>query len=136
MQHLIHEGDEAIGQSADAATRDAMMIAAAQKVEHYEIATYGTARTWANLLGHSQVAALLERTLDEEKATDQKLTGIAESHINQEAAEKGSEPAATREEPGRRSPARRSTPRARAHASDRGMRMAGRTGGRPRGRSH
>jgi len=59
MQHLIAEGDEMIGDAEDEDTRDAVMIAAAQKVEHYEIASYGTIRTWANLLGKSDVAALM-----------------------------------------------------------------------------
>jgi hypothetical protein len=65
------------------------MIAAAQKVEHYEIASYGTLKTWAALLGHDDVASLLDETLDEEKETDQKLTGLAENYINQEAASRG-----------------------------------------------
>src|SRR5437763_9365891 len=73
MQHLISEGEEMIGEAEDDATRDALMIAAAQKVEHYEIASYGTVRTWANLLGKAEVAALLEETLEEEKDADQKL---------------------------------------------------------------
>src|SRR3990167_7920578 len=70
-------------------TRDAVLIAAAQKVEHYEIASYGTARTWANLLGQPEVAALLQETLQEEKDTDQNLTAIAESFVNAEAADSG-----------------------------------------------
>jgi ferritin-like metal-binding protein YciE len=87
MRNLISEGNEMIAEAEDDATRDALMIAAAQKVEHYEISSYGTIRTWANLLGKSDVAALLQATLDEEKTADQKLTGIAESHVNVEAAE-------------------------------------------------
>ena len=86
MKHLIAEGEEMMREAEDDDTRDALMIAAAQKVEHYEIASYGTIRTWANLLGKSEVASLLEETLDEEKETDQKLTSIAESHVNLEAA--------------------------------------------------
>jgi len=89
MQHLIAEGDDMIGEAEDNATRDAVMIAAAQKVEHYEIATYGTLRTWANLLGKTDVAALFEETLEEEKETDQNLTSIAESFVNEAAAEEG-----------------------------------------------
>src|SRR5438445_13193423 len=73
------------------ATRDASMIASAQKVEHYEIASYGSARTWANLLGKTEVASLLEETLDEEKETDQRLTSIAESMVNSAAARGGEE---------------------------------------------
>src|SRR3954463_465569 len=91
MQNLIKEGEEMIGDAEDDATRDAVLIAAAQKVEHYEIASYGTVRTWANVLGHSEVAQLLEETLNEEKETDQNLTQIAESFVNQASAEEGDE---------------------------------------------
>ena len=86
MRSLISEGEQMMRDAEDDDTRDALMIAAAQKVEHYEIASYGTMRTWANLLGKSEVASILEETLDEEKETDQKLTSIAESHVNLEAA--------------------------------------------------
>jgi ferritin-like metal-binding protein YciE len=89
MQHLIAEGNAMISEAEDDAARDAVMIAAAQKVEHYEIATYGTIRTWATLLGKRDIAAMLEDTLEEEKAADQKLTGIAESFVNEAAAEEG-----------------------------------------------
>ena len=91
MKNLIAEGDEMIGEAEDDDTRDAVMIAAAQKVEHYEIASYGTVRTWAQLLGMNEVASLLEESLDEEKEADQKLTSLAESHINLEAADQGDE---------------------------------------------
>jgi ferritin-like metal-binding protein YciE len=87
MQNLLKEGDEMIGDAEDDATRDAVMVAAAQKVEHYEIASYGTVRTWANLLGKTDVAAMLEDTLEEEKETDLRLTTIAESMVNQRAAD-------------------------------------------------
>lgn len=87
MKHLIAEGAEMIGAADEGAARDAVMIAAAQKVEHYEIAAYGTIRTWANLLGKGDIAALLEDTLADEKELDQKLTQIAESFVNQAAAE-------------------------------------------------
>jgi ferritin-like metal-binding protein YciE len=87
MKHLIAEGDEMIGEAEDEGARDAVMIASAQKVEHYEIASYGTLRTWANLLGKPEVAALMEETLEEEKDTDQTLTSIAESFVNGRAAE-------------------------------------------------
>jgi ferritin-like metal-binding protein YciE len=89
MKNLIAEGNEMIGEAEDDDTRDAVMIAAAQKVEHYEIAAYGTLRTWAQLLNMNEVASLLEESLEEEKETDQKLTELAESHINLEAAEEG-----------------------------------------------
>jgi len=91
MQHLIAEGDEMIKEAEDDSTRDALMIAAAQKVEHYEIASYGTLRTWANLLGKNMVASLLEETLDEEKEADERLTGIAESSVNEAAAQRNGE---------------------------------------------
>jgi len=86
MKGLIEEAQDMIGEADDDATRDALMIAAAQKVEHYEIASYGTARTWATLLGKNDIAALFEETLEEEKETDQRLTSIAESMVNAEAA--------------------------------------------------
>jgi ferritin-like metal-binding protein YciE len=71
-----------INANGDPNVRDAALIAAAQRVEHYEIAGYGTARTFAQLLGHSEAARLLETTLNEEKAADEKLTQIAESQVN------------------------------------------------------
>src|SRR5256886_14144417 len=70
MQNLIREGEEMISEADDDAVRDAVMIASAQKVEHYEIASYGTVRTWASLLGKSDVASLFEETLEEEKEAD------------------------------------------------------------------
>ncbi len=91
MQNLIKEGQEMMAEAEDDDTRDALMIAAAQKIEHYEIASYGTLRVWANLLGHSEVAALFEETLEEEKETDQNLTSIAESAVNQAAADEDDE---------------------------------------------
>ncbi len=86
MKGLIEEGAEIIGEKGEPAAKDAALIGAAQKVEHYEIAGYGTARTFASILGEDDVAALLQATLDEEGAADEKLTGIAESGLNQEAA--------------------------------------------------
>ncbi|MBX9581194.1 MAG: ferritin-like domain-containing protein [Gemmataceae bacterium] len=87
MKGLVAEGAEVIEADGDPAARDAALIAAAQKVEHYEIAGYGTARTFARLLGERAAADLLEATLREEEAADEKLTAVAESGINQEAAE-------------------------------------------------
>lgn len=87
MQNLIKEGQEMMAEAEDEDTRDALMIAAAQKIEHYEIAAYGTLRVWANLLGHEESASLFEETLEEEKETDQRLTLIAESVVNQAAAD-------------------------------------------------
>ncbi len=86
MEGLIEEGKEIMEEDLDDNAIDAGLIGAAQKVEHYEIAGYGTARTHAELLGHSKVAKLLQQTLDEEGATDKKLTALAESITNVEAA--------------------------------------------------
>jgi ferritin-like metal-binding protein YciE len=89
MEGLIEEGKEVLEEKkADPDVRDAALIAAAQRVEHYEIAAYGTARTYAQQLGFSNHAELLQRTLDEEGETDQKLTKLAESRVNR-AAEVG-----------------------------------------------
>jgi ferritin-like metal-binding protein YciE len=89
MQHLIAEGSEMIAECEEDGTRDALIIAAAQKCEHYEIAAYGTMRVWANLLNHTDVGSIFEDTLEEEKNADLKLTNIAESFVNEEAAEEG-----------------------------------------------
>ena len=86
MQGLIEDGQESIDEAEDGPVRDAALIAAAQRAEHYEMAGYGTARTFATLLGHGEVASLLERTLEDEKATDARLTQIAEGLVNPEAA--------------------------------------------------
>jgi ferritin-like metal-binding protein YciE len=87
MEGLIKEGAEIISEEADDRVRDAGLIGAAQRVEHYEIAGYGTVRCLASTLGHEEVAELLQETLEEEKATDEKLSVLAESAINTEAAE-------------------------------------------------
>ena len=78
MKGLIKEGAEIVDAEGDADVKDAALIAAAQRVEHYEIAGYGSARTFAQRLGHTTVARLLQMTLDEEKETDQRLTQLAE----------------------------------------------------------
>jgi ferritin-like metal-binding protein YciE len=83
MEGLIEEGKEMLDELNEE-NIDAGLIGAAQKVEHYEIAGYGTARTHADLLGLKRVAKLLQQTLDEEAATDKKLTALAESIINVE----------------------------------------------------
>lgn len=85
MQGLIEEGKEIMEEDMDDAVMDAGLIAAAQKVEHYEMASYGTVRTWAKRCGEEKAAKLLQQTLDEEGETDKKLTRLAESMINQEA---------------------------------------------------
>jgi ferritin-like metal-binding protein YciE len=82
MKGLIKEGAEIIAATGNPAVKDAALISAAQRVEHYEVAGYGSARTFARLLGHSTVARLLQLTLDEEKETDQRLTQLAEGNIN------------------------------------------------------
>jgi ferritin-like metal-binding protein YciE len=87
MEGLIEEGKEVMEMRPDAQVLDAALIAAAQRVEHYEIAGYGCARTYANLLGDEEAARLLEETLKEEKETDAKLTELAMSEINVQAAE-------------------------------------------------
>jgi ferritin-like metal-binding protein YciE len=85
MEGLIEEGEEIIGLGLDPHAQDAGLIAAAQKVEHYEIALYGTLCSFAQQLGHQEAARLLHETLDEEKRTDQKLTQLAERGINRKA---------------------------------------------------
>lgn len=87
MKGLVKEGNEIIGASGDAKVRDAALIASAQRAEHYEMAAYGSLRTFARQLGLGDVASLLQKTLDEEGACDKKLTRIAESHINAEASQ-------------------------------------------------
>jgi len=87
MEGLIEEGKEMMDEFEDDVL-DAAMISAAQRVEHYEIAAYGTVRTYAELLGHDRAVELLEQTLEEEKETDQKLTELAGT-INVEAANAG-----------------------------------------------
>lgn len=87
MQGLIEEGKEIMSEDIEDDVLDAALIAAAQKVEHYEIAAYGTARTYAEMLGNNEAARLLQQTLDEEAETDKKLTKLAESLVNVEAVE-------------------------------------------------
>ena len=91
MAGIIAEGDELLKEDFEESTKDAGIIGAAQKVEHYEIASYGTARTLAEFLGHQRAAELLEQTLEEEKEADKLLTQIAESSINSEASEEEEE---------------------------------------------
>jgi ferritin-like metal-binding protein YciE len=85
MQGIVEEGKEMMEEDAEPEVLDAALIAAAQRAEHYEIAAYGTVRTYARLLGDNQAAKLLQTTLDEEGKTDKKLTQLAESSINVEA---------------------------------------------------
>ena len=85
MKGLLSEGDEVIDAEGDKDVKDAALIAAAQRVEHYEIAVYGTARTFAERLGYSDIASILQKTLDEEGAADKRLTVVAEQSIKWKA---------------------------------------------------
>ena len=85
MQGLVKEGEEVMEDFKDSDVLDAALIAAAQRVEHYEMAGYGCARTYAHMLGFAQQADLLQRTLDEEGDTDHKLTDLAETVVNIDA---------------------------------------------------
>ena len=86
LEGLIREADETTSEIDDEQTLDAALISSAQTVEHYEIARYGTLACWAAEIGNTEVAELLEQTLEEEKAADEKLSVIAEDQINQRAA--------------------------------------------------
>lgn len=86
MKGLVKEGSEAIAEDMDGEIKDAALIGAAQRVEHYEIAGYGTVRTFAHLLGHHDLEAILQETLNEEAETDEKLTSIA-SKLNVKAVQ-------------------------------------------------
>jgi ferritin-like metal-binding protein YciE len=83
---ILEEAEDVAGEVADKLVLDAALIAAAQAVEHYEISRYGSLVAWAKQLGRNDCAALLQQNLDEEKATDKKLTAMAESRINRKAA--------------------------------------------------
>jgi ferritin-like metal-binding protein YciE len=85
MEGLIEEGSEMMKKQGDKDARDAGLICAAQKVEHYEIATYGSLVSWAMTLGENNAASTLQEILNEEYKADKTLTGIAESHLNREA---------------------------------------------------
>ena len=89
MKGLIEEGSEILEKDGDESVLDAALIGAAQRVEHYEIAAYGTVRTFANMLGENEAAELLQQTLDEESEADKLLTELAESVINVEAPTAG-----------------------------------------------
>jgi ferritin-like metal-binding protein YciE len=87
MEGLVEEGSDLLEEDGLPVVKDAALIGAAQRVEHYEIAAYGTTRTLAELLGHNEAVELLQQTLDEEKETDEKLTQLAMSEINVDAQE-------------------------------------------------
>ena len=105
IEGIIEEGQSVMEEDFDETTMDACLIAAGQRAEHYEIAAYGTLVAWAKAMGHDDAAALLEETLEEEKAADDKLTSLAEAGINQEAADAAHPEAA--EEGGQKSSGRR-----------------------------
>ena len=84
---IIEEGKSIMEEDFDDTTMDACLIAAGQRAEHYEMAAYGTLIAWAQAMGHTKAAKLLQQTLNEEKAADKKLSGLAESGINQSAAD-------------------------------------------------
>src|SRR5262245_21089557 len=84
---IIEEGKSVMEEDFEQSTKDAVLIAAGQRAEHYEMAAYGTLVAWARGMGHGKAADLLQETLDEEKAADEKLTSLAEGGINQEAAD-------------------------------------------------
>jgi ferritin-like metal-binding protein YciE len=111
MEGLVAEGQEMMGEDFEDDVMDAALISAAQRVEHYEIAAYGTVRTYAELLGEDTAVRLLEQTLEEEKETDQKLTDMA-SEINVRAMGEG--PEAGSEEDEEEAPARKKAKTARA----------------------
>lgn len=91
MMGIVKEGEEIMEEDFEGEVMDAALISAAQRVEHYEIAAYGCVRTWAELLGENEASALLEKTLEEEKETDQKLTELAEEINVQAKAGSGEE---------------------------------------------
>jgi ferritin-like metal-binding protein YciE len=86
MAGIVEEGKSAMEEDFDDPTMDAALVASAQRVEHYEMAAYGTLVAWAEAMGHDDAAALLQETLDEEKTTDELLSRLAESSINPQAA--------------------------------------------------
>jgi ferritin-like metal-binding protein YciE len=91
MKGLVEEGKEILDEEGTGPVIDAALIGAAQRVEHYEMAAYGTVRAIANELGHSEILQLLQDTLEEEGAADKKLTGIAEGEVLSAAAEADTE---------------------------------------------
>ena len=125
MKGLVEEGSEILQEDGEGAVIDAGLIGAAQKVEHYEIAAYGTLITYAKLMGNEEIGDLLGETLEEEKETDQRLTGLAENFVNPQAEEEGDE-----EERGqmRGSARSRSTAASRSRGGTSRSRASGRSG--------
>jgi ferritin-like metal-binding protein YciE len=107
---IIEEGKSIMEEDFDETTMDACLIAAGQRAEHYEMAAYGTLVAWAKAMGHTEAADLLQETLDEEKAADEKLSELAEGGINQRAAD-AAHPEEDEKNPQPSAPARRRLPR-------------------------
>jgi ferritin-like metal-binding protein YciE len=107
MEGLVKEGEKVMQEWKGSAALDAALIAAAQKVEHYEIATYGTLCTWLEMIGNEEALDLLKETMDEEESTDERLTDLAETCINEEATQEGEEE--EEEEPAAKRSTKRST---------------------------
>jgi ferritin-like metal-binding protein YciE len=125
MAGIIEEGNEKLQELDKGPVLDAVLIAAAQRVEHYEIGAYGTCLEWARLMGHDEAVALLEQTLEEEKSADKKLTMLAEQGINEAALADGQEEEEEGEEQKARPTSRRQSvgnSRNRAKAADRSRR--------------
>jgi len=116
---IIEEGKSIMEEDFDESTMDACLIAAGQRAEHYEMAAYGTLVAWAKAMGHTEAADLLQENLDEEKAADEKLSGLAEGGINQEAADAAHPDGEEDEEP---APVRASTKSKSAAAKSLGRR--------------
>jgi ferritin-like metal-binding protein YciE len=137
MAGIIEEGNRLMQEDAEASVLDAGLIAAAQRVEHYEIGSYGTCVAWARLLGLTEVANLLDQTLEEEKAADEKLSAIAESEVNQAAAIEGREEGEDEEEEEERGRGRSAGGQTmnRGSANARGTRRHSSTSSRPRARA-
>ncbi|HYT67637.1 MAG TPA: ferritin-like domain-containing protein [Vicinamibacterales bacterium] len=138
---IIEEGKAIMQEDFEGTTLDARLIAAAQRAEHYEMAAYGTLVAWAKAMGHQKAVGLLEEILEEEKATDEKLTQIAESGINQDAAGQahgGAEEGVEEEEPVRQprasSPSRGSSSRASSSSGGRKRSSSGSRNGSSRKR--
>jgi ferritin-like metal-binding protein YciE len=108
MGGIIEEGKTMMEEEFDDTTMDAVLIASGQRVEHYEMAAYGTLVAWAREMGHNEAAELLEQTLEEEKAADEKLTTIAEGGINKDAA-RAAHPEMAEEQPAQQRPAAKKT---------------------------
>ena len=124
---IIDEGKSVMEEDFDDVTMDACLIAGGQRAEHYEIAAYGTLIAWAKTLGHGDVAELLAETLEEEKAADEKLTSLAESGLNESAADSGGQ---------RRMPRAQPSPRGRTASRKTAGQARRRTAGKARPRAH